>query len=195
MGVPSISSLLVATGQLKHSDTASKRAADAGVLILEFVLNKPTSERAIEATARMNYLHSPYRKSGKITDDDFLYTLSIFALEPSRWINRYDWRSLSDLEMCACGTYWKNMGDAMDVSYTKLPSSAKGWQDGLHWLKELEEWGDEYEKAHMVPADTNKQLADSQLDIMLPLWPARFRHACRMILIVLLGDRLRRSMM
>ena len=193
--MPSISSLLAATGQLKHIDTASKRAADAGVLILEFELNKPTSERAIEAIARMNYLHAPYLKSGKISDDDMLYTLSIFALEPSRWINRFEWRHLSDVEMCACGTYWKNMGDAMNISYARLPSSAKGWQDGLHWIRELEEWGDEYEKVHMVPADTNKQLAESQLEIMLPVRPAQFRIACRMVLIVLLGERLRWSMM
>lgn len=195
MGVPSISSLLVATGQLKHLETASKRVADAGVLILEFVLNKPTSERAIEAITRMNYLHAPYQKSGKITNDDFLYTLSIFALEPSRWINRYGWRSMSDMEMCACGTYWKNMGDAMEISCAKLPSSDRGWQDGLHWLKELEEWGEEYEKVHMVPAETNRQLADSQTNIMLPNWPTQYHNPYKTMFIVLLGNRLRRSMM
>ena len=143
----------------------------------------------------MNFLHAPYQKSGKITNDDFLYTLGIFALEPSRWINRYEWRRMSDVEMCACGTYWKNMGDAMGIPYTKLPSSAKGWQDGLHWIEELREWGDAYEEAHMVPAKTNKQLADSQLDVLFPDWPARYRDPCKMILTVLIGDRLRCSMM
>ncbi|CAF9921188.1 MAG: hypothetical protein HETSPECPRED_004458 [Heterodermia speciosa] len=125
-GIPSISSLLVSTGQLKSRETASKRAADTGVLLLEFGLNKPTSERAIEAVARMNYLHSRYQKAGKISNDDLLYTLGIFALEPSRWINRYEWRCMTDVEMCACGTYWKNMGDAMEISYSKLRSSANG---------------------------------------------------------------------
>lgn len=194
-GIPSISSLLVATGQLKNAETASKRAADAGVLLLEFGLNKPTSERAIEAIARMNFLHSRYQKSGKITNDDLLYALSIFALEPSRWINRYEWRCVSDVEMCAFGTYWKNMGDAMEISCAKLPSSMRGWRDGLHWLIELEEWSDEYEEANMVPADTNRQLADSQLDTLLPKCPATYLDSCRKMVIALLGDRLRRSMM
>ena len=165
------------------------------MLLLEFGLNKPTSERAIEAIARMNFLHSPYQKSGKITNDDLLYTLSIFALEPSRWINRYEWRSVSDVEMCACGTYWKSMGDAMKISYTKLPSSTKGWQDGLHWLEEVKEWSNTYEEAYMVPADTNKQLADSQINVILPKWPVKYRNRCIMMVVVLLGDRLRRSMM
>lgn len=142
----------------------------------------------------MNFLHSHYRTSGKITNDDFLYTLSIFALEPSRWINRYEWRSLSDMEMCACGTYWKSMGDSMMISYTRLPSSANGWQDGLHWQEELKYWSDAYEEAHMVPADANRQLADSQIDTLLSKWPAKYRDPCKMMVAVLLGDRLRRSM-
>ena len=57
-GIPSVSSLLVTTGELSGPETASKRTADTGVLLLEFCLNKPSSERAIEAIARMNYLHS-----------------------------------------------------------------------------------------------------------------------------------------
>ena len=143
----------------------------------------------------MNFLHSRYRKSGKIKDDDLLYTLSTFALEPSKWINQYEWRSMTDLEMCACGTFWKNMGDAMEISYTKLSSSVKGWQDGLHWLNELKEWSDEYEKVHMVPADANKQLADAQIDNLLPKFPAKYRDPCKQMVVALLGDRLRQSMM
>ena len=87
------------------------------------------------------------------------------------------------------------MGDAMEISYTKLPSSAKGWQDGLHWLKEVKEWSDKYEETYMVPADSNKQLADSQLNTLLPKWPVKYRCVYKRIIVVLLGDRLRRSIM
>lgn len=69
-GIPSISSVLVQSGQLGHVDNASKRAADTGVLLLEFGLNKPTSKRAIEAVARMNYLHSKWQRAGKIMNDE-----------------------------------------------------------------------------------------------------------------------------
>ena len=172
----------------------TKRAADTGVLLLEFGLNKPTSQRAIEAISRMNYLHSLYRKTGKITDDDLLYTLAIFALEPSRWINRYEWRTLTALEMCACGTFWKSMGDAMEIPYTKLASSSRGWDNGLEWLHELEAWSDKYEETHMVAADTNKQLTDAQLDAMLPKWPLRLHRISIQVVTVLLGERLRQSM-
>ena len=69
-GIPSISSVLVQSGQLSHVDNASKRATDTGALLLEFGLNKPTSNRAIEAIARTNYLHSKWQRAGKITNDE-----------------------------------------------------------------------------------------------------------------------------
>jgi hypothetical protein len=143
----------------------------------------------------MNFLHSRYQKSGNITNDDLLYPLSIFALELARWINWYEWRNMTYLEMCACGTFWKSMGEAMEISYAKLPASTKGWKDGLHFLEEVKEWSDDDEENHMVPADTNRQLAESQFNYMLPEWPARYRDPCVKMIVVLLGDRLRRSMM
>jgi hypothetical protein len=56
-GIPSISKLLLATGQLSSPESASKRTADTGVVITEVVLNKPDSERTISSIALMNYLH------------------------------------------------------------------------------------------------------------------------------------------
>ena len=41
-GIPSVSSLLISTGELAGPETASKRTADTGVLLLEFCLNKPS---------------------------------------------------------------------------------------------------------------------------------------------------------
>ena len=185
----------MATGELKSSETSSKRAADTGVLVLEFGLNKPTSERAIQAIARMNFLHSRYQKAGKIMNNDMLYVLATFALEPVRWITKYEWRSLTDIELCAFGTFWKTMGDAMEISYETLYSSTKGWQDGLHWLSEIKQWSDEYEETHMFPAETNRKLADALLNSLLPRRPARCREPCMKIVAVLQGDRLRQSMM
>lgn len=83
-------------------------------------LQPPGSTHHVDPIARMNFIHPLYRKSGKISDDDMLYTLSLFALEPSRWIARYKWRELSDVEKCGIGTFWKYMGDAVEVPYSGL---------------------------------------------------------------------------
>lgn len=143
----------------------------------------------------MNYLHSPYQKSGKILDSDMLYTLSLFALEPPRWVGQHEWRSLTEIELCACGTYWKAIGDAMSISYATVPSSCTGWTDGLHWLEEIRVWSTKYEEAHMVPAATNRQLANAQLDLLFINLSAGLATIAEGVVAVLLGERLRQAMM
>ena len=193
-GIPSVSSLLVATGELATQETTSKRVADTGVLLLEFALNKPTSERTVAAIARMNYLHGLYRKSGKIKDSDMLYTLSVFALEPRRWVNTFEWRKMTEVEICACGTYWKAMGDAMEISYDVLPSCEEGWQDGLHWLRELEEWSIRYEEVCMVPAEPNHRLADAHLSLLFMNLSDQLMDMGKKTVAVLLEPRLRNAL-
>ncbi|KAF2114579.1 hypothetical protein BDV96DRAFT_647275 [Lophiotrema nucula] len=194
-GIPSISKLLVATGQLSNSTTSSKRAADTGVIITEMVLNKPSSTRTIDAIARMNFLHDRYIRAGKIHNEDMLYTLSLFALEPIRWTERYEWRSLTDIEKCAMGLFWKDMGEVMHISYDLLQSSQFDWPDGLAWLEELEDWSVRYEKEHMVPASTNFQLAQATFDIALFNVPRILRRMTNNIVIGLLEPRLCTAMM
>ncbi|KAL8694631.1 MAG: hypothetical protein Q9218_000726 [Villophora microphyllina] len=190
-GIPSISSLLVATGQFGDTQKSlSKRSADTGVLLLNLVFNKPTDDRSIDAIARMNYLHDRHRKTGKISDQDMLYTLGMFALEPARWIRDYEWRDLTELERCALGTFWKDVGDAMLVPFDKLPGSAAGWRDGLHWLGEMEAWSKGYEIERMIPAESNNKLAEKTLCYLLWNVPARFQNVGRNVAYVLMGERL-----
>jgi hypothetical protein len=72
-GIPTISSILVNTGQLSARGNAGKvrnpftlsrnlylflkRYVDTEILIAEFLANPPSSERSVKAIARMNYLH------------------------------------------------------------------------------------------------------------------------------------------
>lgn len=100
-GIPSISKLLCETQQLGKVEYAGRRYADTAILIIEFTGHSPRAERTNEAIARMNYLHSRYQKAGKISNDDMLYTLSLFVLEVERWVGLYEWRSLTPLEICA----------------------------------------------------------------------------------------------
>ena len=178
-----------------NDTTASKRYADTGALLLEAVLNRPTSDRAIAAIARINYLHGRHRKHGKITESDLLYTLSLFALEPSRWVAKFEWRDLTDMELCAIGTLWKSLGEAFDIPYTLLPSSQHGWANGLDWLGELREWSRAYQENNMVPAFSNKQLADSTFQILLWKLPGPLKGVGKKLAASILEDQLREAMM
>lgn len=197
-GIPSVSKLLVATSQFSEPSTACKRYADTALLISEFLGHDPTAERTRQALARMNFIHSNYQKAGKILDDDMLYTLGLFACEPVRWINRYEWRKLEDFEVCASGTLWKSIGDAMGISYEKLKSGTGGkegtWKDGLEWWEEIDEWTQQYEREKMVPAATNHKTAEQTTRILLWTLPGPIKGPGRHLVSALMDDRLRKAM-
>ncbi|KAF2145723.1 uncharacterized protein K452DRAFT_284089, partial [Aplosporella prunicola CBS 121167] len=193
-GIPTISKLLVQTKQLSTCGNAPRRYVDTEVLIQEFTAYAPNSERANSAIARMNYLHDMYRKSGKISNSDLLYTLSLFALEPVRWISRYEWRQLTPMELCAIGTFWKSVGDAMDISYHVLPSNGAGWRDGLQWYQEVLDWSQAYEAECMIPDGANRRTADETTAILLYDVPEFLKDAGLKVVTASMDDRLRKAM-
>lgn len=202
-GIPSISRLLVQTGLLSSAKTSSKRYTDTVVLIADFMSYPPGSPRAAEAIARMNFLHSAYIKTGQISNDDMLYTLSLFALEPIRWIDRWEWRRLEMIERCAAATFWKEVGDAMSIDYSALKNGRKvsdgentgTWTDGLHWLEDVEEWAEAYQKKCMVPHIDNHKTAEETTALLLWHVPKWAKVAGQKIVCVLMDDRLRIAMM
>ena len=121
----------------------------------------------------MYSLHAGYREAGKISNDDMVYTLSLFALEPSSLVGKHERRGLTALELCACGTYCKNIGESMKISYEEFPSCAVGWQDGLHCPNEMKARSVRYEQTYVVVSSTNKQLADSHVEILSLNVPTR----------------------
>lgn len=198
-GIPTIAKLLVATSQFSEPSTACKRYVDTSILISEFMGYKPTEDRTREAIGRMNFIHKGYRQSGKILDDDMLYTLALFVTEPIRWINKYEWRKLADIEICALGTFWKSVGDAMEISWEKLKSGTGGkegtWKDGQQWVEEVMEWSEQYEKDCMVPNVNSMKTADETTRILLWSVPGPLKGAGKNLVSALMDDRLRNAMM
>ncbi|KAL8766048.1 MAG: hypothetical protein Q9209_007077 [Squamulea sp. 1 TL-2023] len=203
-GIPSISSLLVQTNQLAGPPlTSSKRYADTGALLLEAVLNEPGSKRAMEAIARINYLHDRWRDKGRgkgkgmISDEDMLYTISLFALEPMRWVKKYEWRELSNIEVCAVGTLWKYLGHMLKVPFHPLPGYEEGWKNGgaLAWMEELDAWSRAYQEKEMVPTESNHTLADSTFNILLHKFPKSLHAFGSKIFATVMEPKLREAMM
>lgn len=87
----------------------------------------------------MNYIHSIYQKSGKISIDDLLYTLSVFITEPITWVEKYEWRPMTEMEVCAIATFWKSIGDAMGIEYVDRLARAE-WADGLDFYEDIKNW-------------------------------------------------------
>lgn len=155
----------------------------------------PSSSRAYTSIARTRFLHSPYRSSGKILDDDMLYTLGLFALQPVRFINRFEWRKVTDLERCAIGTFWKSIGDGLGISYEALPSGKTGFKDGIHWLEEIEAWSNAYEERCMVPHIKNRETADQTTAVLVYMVPKPLQHIGLKFVSFMMDDRLRKAML
>jgi hypothetical protein len=126
-----------------------------------------------------------------------LYTLGLFALQPIRFIDRFEWRSLSELERCAIGTFWKSAGDALDISYAPLPSgkSEGGFQDGIQWLEEIGEWCEEYEARCMLPHVKNREVADQTTAVLLYMLPTSMHSVGLQFVSFMMDERLRRAML
>lgn len=194
-GIPSISKLLVETSQLSQVDTACKRYTDTALLITEYMAHAPADPRAVESITRMNQIHSGYQRAGKISNNDMLYTLSLFAVEPIRWIDKYEWRKLTEVEKCAIGTFWKSIGDDMGIDYGTLKSPPNGFIDGLQWLEKMTDWSQKYEEKYMVPDQNNKTTGDETTKILLWTLPRSMKKAGVHAVSALMDDRLRTAMM
>lgn len=83
----------------------------------------------------------------------------------------------------------------MGVNFDLLPGSQEGWEDGVEWLEQLDDWSCEYQDAHMVPASTNKTVADATLYHMLWKLPTRFKLIGKQIVAAILEEKLREAMM
>ncbi|KAE9395756.1 hypothetical protein BT96DRAFT_1042997 [Gymnopus androsaceus JB14] len=150
-GISSVASLLLQTGELKSPDTINKRLADTSTLIATFLSNPlvgagyetgSDDPRAAIAIARINYLHRKY----PISNDDFLYNLALFMLEPIRWTARFDWRPHSPIEVQVVEWVLKISG---------------------HRYEEMEEWVENFEEVNMVPSAASAELAHTAINHFL----------------------------
>ncbi|KAJ9652114.1 hypothetical protein H2198_008642 [Neophaeococcomyces mojaviensis] len=194
-GIPSISKLLVQTAQLSTNENVAKRYADTAVIVTEIYTNAPNGERGIEAFARLNYLHGHYIKQGKISNDDMLYTLALFMNHPCEWINKYEWRRMTDMEVCAVATFHKSMGEAMNIQFDVLPGSRTGWTDGLQFYRELDAWAKQYEEKHMVPHKDNYNTAIKSKYLLFSTIPSFMHSFAGQLISAAMDDRLREAVM
>lgn len=146
----------------------------------EIRMNRPEGRRSIDAIARVNFLHDRWREAGKISNDNLLYTLGLFALEPVHWTAKFEWRDLTMLEKNAITTFWRDVGQDMDISYQALTRYMTRKSDAMTWLDALHTWSVQYQEDCMAYAASNKKLARANVHLLLldlPKWSYRFAFA------------------
>jgi len=93
------------------------------------------------------------------------------------------------------GTYWRYIGEAMEISFSALESNEYGWQDGLAWLEDLERWSVGYQAREMVPAKSNHTLALATFELALFKLPRVLHGFGRGFASALIEPQLRKAMM
>lgn len=171
-GIPTISALLEQTGEFR--ERAQKRYDDTRLLLAEMFDHGIDSERGREANRRINQMHGRF----EISNDDYLYVLSTFVLEPIRWNRRWGWRKYTDQELEATLEYMREVGQRMNIR--AIPAT----------LPELERWSVAYELAHFRFTESNRKVADYTLNLFLS-WSARpLRPIVRLAILAVLEDAL-----
>ena len=190
-GVPAISRLLVATQALTEPSAAAKRYQDTVAMFAEFSVNPPTSPRCLAAIARINYLHGRFVASGQIRNQDLLYTLSACVVEPIRFVERFEWRAMNDVERCAMGVFWMGLGQAMQIDFGAL--RRQQWPSGLAFVDNIAEWARRLEAsgAALQPDPINIMPSRRLIAMLLVLVPAPLVPFANQMVAVLMGDRMR----
>jgi len=151
--VPTIGGLLADTREF--SERTQKRHDDT-VLILDAVLEHGmASERGRAAIRRMNQMHRSY----DIGNDDLRYVLATFVVTPIRWIDRYGWRRMTDVERVGAANYYRDLGRRMGIR--DIPAT---WQAFARLL-------DAYERDHFAFDLGGRTVAEATLDLLATFPP------------------------
>lgn len=172
---PSISKLLDRTGEFKNS--GQKRYDDTNILIGEFLEKGYDSIRGRQAIIQMNKIHSNF----KISNEDYLFVLTTFVLEPIDWINKYGWRKLTEKEKQALFYFWHEVGLRMKIK--DIPETLEG----------LEEFSQDYINKRVCFHDANKNVANSTIHIVQGwLWHP-FRFLVKPVINAMIDDNMRKA--
>ncbi|SFH92232.1 oxygenase MpaB family protein [Albimonas pacifica] len=153
--VPEISGLLARTGEFARRPR--KRYDDTALIIAEIGENGLDSARGAAAVARMNAMHGRYR----IANAEMLYVLTTFVCEPIRWLERHGRRPMTEAERRAWFEHHRALGARMGIE--DIPGS----------LEETLRWNAAYEAGRFRFAQTNREVADRTVDLLLGFYLPR----------------------
>ena len=171
---PSISATLDRSGEFAHR--AQKRYDDTVALLREIARDGPASPRGRTAIRRMNWIHGAY----DISNEDLVYVLATFVVIPVRWISEYGWRDLTEQEIRAAVSYYRDVGRLMGIR--QIPLTYRGFASYL----------DAYEREHHTFSEANRRLAVSLIEVFAARFPRPVRRLTRGCVAAALGQPLRR---
>lgn len=168
--VPSIGALLDQTAEF--GTRAQRRYDDTDLILSQIYEYGYDSERGRAALRRMNRIHGRF----EIENQDFVYVLSTFVFEPTRWIARFGWRDTVEQERLAFFHFWRAVGARMNIR--QIPES----------YSEYEAFNVEYERAHFCYSEPSRRVAEATRAMFLDWFLPRPLHRLGMPVVHALMD-------
>ncbi|MCW2539641.1 MAG: hypothetical protein JWN95_1366 [Frankiales bacterium] len=173
--VPRIAELLVRTGEMQRQP--HKRSMDTGLFMYELIEAGFESERGLRVVDALNKMHQRW----PIDPEDYRYVLLTFVVVPTRWINSYGPRPLSDRETDAILYFYRELGRRMAI--VNLPAT---YQDA-------EQIFDEYELKNVRFSSAGQALMQTTEDVMARQLPGPLKSAGRLLTRLILDDYVARA--
>jgi uncharacterized protein (DUF2236 family) len=173
--VPSIGELLADTGEFERR--THKRYADTGLILDAIVEHGFGSRTGRSAIRRMNQMHGAYA----ISDEDMRYVLSTFVVIPMRWMDRFGWRRMTEIERVASANYYRELGRHMNIR-----SAPVSYQEFAAHL-------DAYEREHFAYSPGGRAVSDATLALLAGFYPWPLRPLLRRTTLALLDPPLREA--
>ncbi|SIS21646.1 oxygenase MpaB family protein [Williamsia sterculiae] len=151
--VPTVGHLLYETGEF--TERVQKRYDDTGLLLDEVLQSGLSSVDGRNAVRRINQMHKAY----DISNEDFLYVLATFVVTPVRWLERFGWRPVSEVEVRAGTNYYRALGRHMNIS--GIPGDYDGFAELL----------DTYEAENFAFDEGARKVGDATLELMTTFVP------------------------
>ena len=170
--VPAIAELLDSTKEF--TERAQKRYDDTDLLLSTIVEEGYDSEPGKAAIRRMNRLHGRF----EIANEDFLYVLSTFVLEPIRWNARFGWRRLVEAERVATFETWRQIGRRMNIR--EIPET----------LEELDRFNVDFERRNFRFTEAGGRVARATRAMFLDWFPRLPRRIGERAVAAVLDDPL-----
>jgi hypothetical protein len=174
--IPSISKILLSTKEL--TENTVRRYEDTDLILREIYERPSDAKRPGLAIERLNFLHGMY----KISNDDMIYTMSLFVLEPIRWVKKYGWREHTKEEK------------EIILKKHNLLAEKMGIRDFPETLEAWERFREDHEAKFMVYVKSNELVAKGTVDLFINRFPAFARSSVKAVMLALLDDRLRVAM-
>ncbi|KAG0329623.1 hypothetical protein BGZ99_001230 [Dissophora globulifera] len=192
--IPSISKVLVSTKQIPTN--CLRRIDDSSLLLREVnevhsrnerrtmiegrtdVNEMANDERRKEiAIERIKFIHGHYN----IKQDDYLYTLYHYINGPLAFIDKFDWRSTTELEKNAMMAIWTHNGKALGI------------EDIPETLPELKAWAEEYSNQNTKYHPANTIATDPLVNLLIGGLPEFLHQFCRKIFSGFMSPQIREA--